>query len=188
LIDCAQGAFTGIILPKEVKDLERNQFDLSIGQPVEAEILGTDIVTDEGYFVISITKLKQQDAMKVILKQMENDEVITVVPTEANLGGLLVDMYGVKGFIPLSQLAPIHYPRVEDGDQEKIFAQLLQLLGQEFKVRIMNFDDGGRRMVLSEREAMREERAKIVAELKVGNQYDGTVSGLSSYGFFVTIG
>ncbi|MEY3197860.1 MAG: hypothetical protein RL023_633 [Candidatus Parcubacteria bacterium] len=96
LVDCAEGAFTGIILPKEVKDLERNQFDLSIGQPVEAEILGTDIVTDEGYFVISITKLKQQDAMKVILKQMEGDEVITVIPTEANLGGLLVDMYGVK--------------------------------------------------------------------------------------------
>ena len=44
-----------------------------------------DRFIEEGYFVISITKLKQQDAMKVILKQMENDEVITVVPTEANL-------------------------------------------------------------------------------------------------------
>lgn len=188
LVDCVDGAFTGIILPKEVKDLERNQFDIAIGQPVEAEILGTDIVTDEWYFVISITKLKQQDAMKVILKQMEGDEVITVIPTEANLWGLLVDMYGVKWFIPLSQLAPIHYPRVEDGDQEKIFAQLLQLIGTEFKVRIMNFDDGGRRMVLSEREAMREERQKILSEMKVGSQYDGVVSGLSSYGFFVTIG
>ncbi|MEY3197859.1 MAG: hypothetical protein RL023_632 [Candidatus Parcubacteria bacterium] len=52
----------------------------------------------------------------------------------------------------------------------------------------MNFDDGGRRMVLSEREAMREERAKIIADMKVGSQYDGVVSGLSSYGFFVTIG
>ena len=188
LIDCGDGAFTGVILPKEVKDLERNNFDITPGQPVEAEMLGTDIRTADGNFVISITKLKQQDAMKVILKQMENDEVITVVPTEANLGGLLVDMYGVKGFIPLSQLAPIHYPRVEDGDQEKIFAQLLQLLGQEFKVRIMNFDDGGRRMVLSEREALREERAKIIDAMKIGNEYDGVVSGLSSYGFFVTIG
>jgi small subunit ribosomal protein S1 len=188
LVNCVHDSFTGIILPKEVKELERNNFDVTVGQEVEAEILGSDIITEEGYFVISITKLKQQDAMKVILKQMENDEVITVVPTEANLWGLIVDMYGVKWFIPLSQLAPINYPRVEDGDQEKIFWELLNLLGKEFKVRIMNFDDGGRRMVLSEKEAMREERAQIVSELKVWNVYDGTVSGISSYWFFVTIG
>jgi ribosomal protein S1 len=65
---------------------------------------------------------------------------------------------------------------------------LLQLIGVEFKVRIMNFDDGGRRMVLSEREALREERAKIIDTMKIGNEYDGMISGLSSYGFFVTIG
>jgi ribosomal protein S1 len=59
-------------------------------------------------------------------------------------------------------LAPIHYPRVEDGDQEKIFEALLKLLGKEFQVRIINFDDDGRRMILSEREAYREERAKIM--------------------------
>lgn len=85
LVNCVHDSFTGIILPKEVKELERNNFDVTVGQEVEAEILGSDIITEEGYFVISITKLKQQDAMKVILKQMENDEVITVVPTEANL-------------------------------------------------------------------------------------------------------
>jgi hypothetical protein len=38
-------------------------------------------------------------------------------------------------------LAPLHYPRVEDGDQEKIFEALLKLLGEEFKVRIINFDE-----------------------------------------------
>jgi small subunit ribosomal protein S1 len=88
----------------------------------------------------------------------------------------------------LSQLAPIHYPRVEDGDQEKIFDALLELLGQEFKVRIINFDEDGKRMILSEREAYREERAKIMENLAVGNEYEGVISGVSSYGFFVTIG
>jgi small subunit ribosomal protein S1 len=85
-------------------------------------------------------------------------------------------------------LAPIHYPRVEDGDQEKIFEELLELLGKEFKVRIINFDEDNKRMILSEREAFREERQKIMDEMSVGNEYDGVVSGLSSYGFFVTIG
>ena len=77
---------------------------------------------------------------------------------------------------------------MEDGDQEKIFEELLKLLGHEFQVRIINFDEDGRRMILSEREAYREERAKIMETLNVGNEYDGVISGISSYGFFVTIG
>jgi ribosomal protein S1 len=77
---------------------------------------------------------------------------------------------------------------VEDGDQEKIFEELLELLGKEFQVRIINFDEDNKRMILSEREGLREERKKIMDTLEVGNEFDGVVSGLSSYGFFVTIG
>lgn len=188
LVNCFGGAFTGLILAKEVKTLERNTYDLTPGQEVEAELLGTEVMTDEGYYVISVSRLKQRDVWKQIMGQKERDEILTVIPTEANLGGLLVDMHGIKWFIPLSQLAPIHYPRVEDGDQEKIFEELLELLGKEFQVRIINFDEDNKRMILSEREGLREERKKIMDTLEVGNEFDGVVSGLSSYGFFVTIG
>ena len=188
LIDCEWGAYTGIILSKEVKNLERNGEDLAIGTEVIAEFLGSDIMTDEGFYVVSISKLRQKDVLDKMMSQQANDEVFTVIPTEANLWGLLVDMHGIKWFIPLSQLAPINYPRVEDGDQEKIFDALLELLGKEFKVRIINFDEDGRRMILSEREAMREERTALMDALEVGNEYEGVISGLSSYGFFVTIG
>jgi len=111
-----------------------------------------------------------------------------VIPTEANLGGLLIDMHGIKGFIPLSQLAPVNYPRVEDGDQEKIFDKLIALIGKEFKVRIITIDEDARRVILSEREALREERDEIMSTMAIENIYDGVISGLSSYGFFVTIG
>lgn len=188
LVDCSEGAFTGLILSKEVKNLERSWLDLTVGSELEAEILWTDVVTDEWYYVISISKLKQQDAWKKIVSQQEKDEVFPVIPTEANLWWLLVDFHGIKWFIPLSQLAPIHYPRVEDGDQEKIFDELLKLLGQEINVRIINFDEDARRMILSEREALREERKDIIDNLSVGNEYDGVISGVSSYWFFVTIG
>lgn len=97
-------------------------------------------------------------------------------------------MHGIKGFVPLSQLAPIHYPRVEDGDQEIIFEKLLDLIGKELRVRIINIDEDEKRIVLSEREALKEERENILKDLEVGKVYDGVVSGLSSYGLFVTIG
>lgn len=188
LVDCSEGAFTGLILAKEVKNLERTGENLSIGAELEAEMLGPDVLSDEGYYVISISKLKQKDILQRILEQKERDEAFVVIPTEANLGGLIVDLHGLTGFIPLSQLAPLHYPRVEDGDQEKIFELLLELLGKEIKVRIMHFDEDGRRIVLSEREALREERDEIMKKMAVGAEFDGVVSGVSSYGFFVTIG
>ena len=188
LVDCSEGAFTGLILAKEVKNLERSGEDLSIGAELEAEMLGPDVLSDEWYYVISVSKLKQKDILQKILEQKERDEVFSVIPTEANLGGLIVDLHGLTWFIPLSQLAPLHYPRVEDGDQEKIFELLLELIGHEIKVRIMHFDEDGRRVVLSEREALREERDEIMKKMAVGAEFDGTISGVSSYGFFVTIG
>lgn len=85
LVSCADGAFTGIILSKEVKDLRRNNYDLSVGKELEAEIMNTDIRSDEGYFVISISKLIQYDVWKNITAKFKEDDIITVVPTEANL-------------------------------------------------------------------------------------------------------
>lgn len=88
----------------------------------------------------------------------------------------------------MSQLSPVNYPRVEDGNQEAIFNKLIDLVGKEFRVRIITIDEDAKRVIFSEREAMREEREKIMSGLAVGNMYDGIISGLSSYGLFVTIG
>ncbi|HCB51091.1 TPA: hypothetical protein DEP21_00635 [Patescibacteria group bacterium] len=188
LVNCADDAFTGIILSKEVKELERSGYDLTPGKEIEVEIVNPNIRHEDGHYIVSITKLLQFDVWKAILKKFEADEVITVIPTEANLGGLLVDMHGIKGFVPLSQLAPIHYPRVEDGDQEAIFEKLLDLIGQELRVRIINIDEEEKRIILSEREALKEERENVLKQLEVGKIFDGVVSGVSSYGLFVTIG
>ncbi len=188
LVDCDNNAFTWVILSKEVKELERSGYDLDPGREIELEIVNTNIRHEDGHYIVSITKLLQYDVWKSIIKKFEADDIITIIPTEANLGGLLVDMHGIKGFVPLSQLAPIHYPRVEDGDQEIIFEKLLELIGKELKVRIINIDEEDKRIVLSEREALKEERENILKDLEVGKVYDGVVSGLSSYGLFVTIG
>ncbi|MDR0650401.1 MAG: hypothetical protein LBG59_03145 [Candidatus Peribacteria bacterium] len=121
LVDCENGAFTGVILAKEAKELKRSDVNLSSGIELELEIINPMIRHEDGYYIVSVTRLLQYDVWKTVIDQFEKDTIITVIPTEANLGGLLIDMHGIKGFIPLSQLAPIHYPRVEDGDQEAIF-------------------------------------------------------------------
>ena len=188
LVNCENGAFTGVILSKEAKELKRSQFNLDPSTELELEIINPSVRHEDGYYIVSVTRLLQYDVWKSVIAKFEKDEIITVVPTEANLGGLLIDMHGIKGFIPLSQLAPIHYPRVEDGDQDAIFDKLLALIGEEIKVRVINIDEEERRIILSEREALREEREKVLSELEVGKVFDWVVSGVSSYGLFVTIG
>lgn len=186
-VECDGWVFTAIILQKEVRDLERNKVDLSIWTKVSAELINPEIKHKEWYLIISISKLLQVDVWNNLIEKANTEEIMTVVPTEANLWWLLIDMHGIKWFIPLSQLAPIHYPRVEDGDQEAIFNKLLALIGKEFKVKVISIDEEEKRIILSEREALKEETNTILESLEVWNTYKWVVSGLSSYGFFVTL-
>ncbi len=186
-VECDDWAFTAIILQKEVRDLERNKVDLSVWTQIEAELINPDIRHKEWYLIISISKLLQIDVWNNLIEKANTEEIMTVVPTEANLWGLLIDMHGIKWFIPLSQLAPIHYPRVEDWDQEAIFNKLLALIGKEFKVKVISIDEEEKRIILSEREALKEETNNILENLEIWNTYKWVVSGLSSYGFFVTL-
>jgi ribosomal protein S1 len=56
------------------------------GTKVEVEIINPAMRHEDGYYVVSITKLLQQATWETLLSQSNTDEVITVVPTEANLG------------------------------------------------------------------------------------------------------
>lgn len=188
LVSCNDGAFLWFIYQKELKELEKIGHKLEMGKEIEAEIIDTRVRSEEGYFILSITKLMQYDIWKNFSDKARSDEVLTVIPTEANLWGLLMDVYWIKWFIPLSQLAPINYPRVEDGDQERIFDHLLKLIWKEFKVRVINIDEIWKRMILSEKEALREEREEILKNLEIGSEFDGVISWVSSYWMFVTIG
>jgi len=187
LIDCNDWAFTWVILSKEVKELERSKFELAPWREIEIEIINPSIRHEDGYYIVSVTKLLQYDVWKSLLSKFEKDDIITVIPTEANLWWLLIDMHGIKWFIPLSQLAPIHYPRVEDWDQEAIFKKLLDIIWQEIRVRIINIDEEEKRIILSEREALKEDREKVLAELEIWKIFDWVVSWVSSYGLFVTM-
>lgn len=86
LVDCLDGIFTGVILSKEVKELERSKFAMLPGTKVEVEIINPAMRHEDGYYIISITKLLQEATWETLLNQSNTDEVITVIPTEANLG------------------------------------------------------------------------------------------------------
>ncbi len=175
--------FTGLVVSKEVG----NTVDLSElkpGQSIEVMVLGDSI--ERGLLILSLKRANQIKNLTNLTKYHNSSEIITVRPTEANKWGLLVDIDGLKWFIPVSQLTPIHYPRVEGADPEKILAHLDSLVGQPFKVRVINVDEDGKKIIFSEKAAIEENREKALSTLKEGDIIEWVISGILSYWLFVT--
>lgn len=175
--------FTGLVISKELGNSV--DFDaLAAGQPIDVMVLGDSV--ERGLLILSLKRANQIKSLNTLNSNFESGEVMSVRATEANKGGLLVDIDGLKGFIPVSQLTPLHYPRVEGADPEKILEHLNSLLTVDFQVRVINVDDGGKKIIFSEKAAMEEQRTKALETLKEGDIVEWVVSGILSYGLFVT--
>src|SRR3989338_10443167 len=121
------GFLTGIISGKEARDKGDTMKNLNAGDKISAYVIGSE--NEEGYFVLSLRKASQERTWRSFLKAYDEQKVIKVKITEANKGGLLVLVDGIKGFIPVSQLAPLHYPRVDGANTGEILSRLTKLIG-----------------------------------------------------------
>lgn len=184
LVDLGEGQFTGVISGMHMHSSTDDASALNPGDTVEAIVIGEE--HNSGLFILSLRKASQMKLIKKLHSNFDTKEIITVIPNEANKGGLLIDLDGIKGFIPVSQLTPVHYPRVEGADPEKILEHLGKLVGKPFKVRVINVDKDGKKIIFSEKAAVEEQRLAALATLKVGDVVEGAVSGILTYGLFIT--
>ncbi|MCI0408984.1 MAG: S1 RNA-binding domain-containing protein, partial [Acidobacteria bacterium] len=142
---------------------------------------------DDGYRELSLRAAQLTTAWQRIKERKESGEVISTTIMNINKGGLIVEVEGVQGFLPLSQLSGEHYPKVEGGDTTKIVQALQKFKGQEFKVKIIDFSEEDNKLIVSER-AIREEAAKEeLAKLQVGQLIEGTITEVTDFGAFVKI-
>ncbi|MEK7126940.1 MAG: S1 RNA-binding domain-containing protein [Patescibacteria group bacterium] len=178
------GVATGIISGQEACDSSKTLKTVKEGDTISAYILEEE--NEEGLAVLSLRKASQQRTWDKFVGAHEQDESITVMPNEANKGGLLLNMDGIKGFIPVSQLAPLHYPRVNGADSSQILTRLQKLVGVPLLVKIINLDKEGGKLILSERAAEEEARQKSLGKLEVGQKIKGKISGIVNFGIFVT--
>ena len=182
LIDIC-GVTTGLISGREAKDSEDTIKKCKVGDVVSAYVIDNE--NEEGYIMLSLRKANQEKTWKKFNEAFEKQDVITVKATEANKGGLLLDIDGIKGFIPVSQLAPMHYPRVNDADANQILTRLQALVSTQFMVKIINIDKENGKLILSEKAAMEAQRKASLAKLKVGDKVTGKISGIVKFGIFV---
>lgn len=179
-----EGVATGIISGQESYDSAGTAKSLQPGDPVTAYVLEEE--NDDGLVVLSLRKASQKKTWNKFIDAYDQGESITVIPNEANKGGLLLNIDGIKGFIPVSQLAPLHYPRVDGADSAQILARLQKLAGVPLIVKIINLDRDGGKLILSEKAAESDKREASLGKLEIGQKVKGKISGIVKFGVFVT--
>ncbi len=175
----------GIVYPGEFYDSPDSMRALKAGATVTAMLL--EIENNDGYRELSLKAAQMTTAWQRIKERKDSGEVLSTTIININKGGLIVEVEGVQGFLPLSQLSGEHYPKVEGGDTAKIVQALQKYKGQEFKVKILDFAEEENKLIVSER-AIQEEAAKEeLSKLNVGDTIDGTITEVTDFGAFVKL-
>ena len=160
--------------------------DLKSGDAISATVV--DIENEDGYVEMSLKETSFEMVWKELEKKMEEGEIITTKILEANKGGLMIKIVGVIGFLPASQLSSDYYPRVSDGDKNKILSLLMQTVGKDMKVRIIGIDRDEGKLIVSEKATKKEKEKERISSLQIGDEIDGEISGIVNFGVFVKFG
>jgi small subunit ribosomal protein S1 len=158
---------------------------LEEGAGVTASVVDTEM--DNGYSLLSLRKAAKDRGWDEVQRMVDDGETIEVTAYDANRGGLLIELEGVRGFLPVSQLSAEHYPRVGSSDKDEILQRLNALVGKPIKVRILDADRKANKLIFSEKEAIKDGLADRFEKLKVGDNVSGVVTGVVDFGAFVNV-
>ncbi len=176
---------TGIVYPGEFYESAQAHRDLQKGMAVPAVLL--DIENEDGFRELSLRQAQMTSAWQDIKDRKDSGEVITTKITNINKGGLIVEINGIQGFLPLSQLGPEHYPKVEGGDISKIVQALQKYRGQDFQVKILDFNEAENRLIVSEKIILNDKLKEEIEKFKVGDITTGEITDVTDFGAFIKI-
>lgn len=170
----------GVIFRREV-----GSGSLKEGDAITTSVIDPEL--EEGYALLSMKRASKDKGWSELERLFEAGEIVEVSPYNANRGGLLIELEGIRGFLPVSQLSAEHYPRVSDADKDEILSKLNSLVGQILKVRILDVSRKDNKLIFSEKEALRGDVQERLASLKIGDVVEGVVTGVIDFGAFVNV-
>ena len=159
--------------------------NLEEGQSITVSVIDPEM--DEGHALLSMKRAVKDRGWDELQRVHEANEIVEVVPYDANRGGLLVELEGIRGFLPVSQLAAGHYPRVSGADKDEILQKLHALTNKPLRVRVLDVSRKDNKLIFSEKEAVKDDMQARFSELKVGDEVKGVVTGVIDFGAFVNV-
>ncbi len=171
----------GVVLRREIGHGQQLEAD----QKITVSVIDPEL--DEGYALLSMKRAVKDRGWDELQRVSDANEIVEVLPYDANRGGLLVELEGIRGFLPVSQLAAGHYPRVSGADKDEILQKLGALTNKPLRVRILDISRKDNKLIFSEKEAVKDDMQERFAKLKVGDEVEGVVTGVIDFGAFVNV-
>lgn len=177
------GVTTGVVRGRELFAESTDYNNIKVGDDVEATVIDTE--NENGEMELSFRFAGQKKAWEELRHLFTTGETVEVKVLEANKGGLIIRLNHITGFLPVSQLAPDHYPRVTGGDKNKILEKLKTYVGIGMTARVIDVNEEEEKLIVSEKAVWEEKQKSVIAQYKVGDTVEGEVTALADFGAFV---
>lgn len=171
----------GVVMRREIGHGQ----SIEEGETVTVSVVDPEL--DEGYALLSMKRAAKDRGWDELQRLFESQEIVTINAYDANRGGLLVEMEGIRGFLPVSQLAAEHYPRVSGADKDEILQKLNALVNAPLRARVLDANRKENKLIFSEKEAVKDDMQSRLTELRVDDTVDGVVTGVIDFGAFVNV-
>ena len=154
--------------------------------------------------ILSIDKAVGEKGWQVLKNVADSDQTVVGTLIGFNRGGAIVEVEGVQGFVPMSQLVTIsrqaiHSQHSQSGEATGVEEPSVESesdvsteIGKELTLKVLELDRDRNRAIFSERQVVMllrdEQKSKLIEELVEGEKKRGKVTGISSFGAFVDLG
>jgi small subunit ribosomal protein S1 len=177
----------GVITGRELEAIPAEErAALQLGQEIMVYVLSAE--DSSGNVVLSYTRAQEQKGWAEVEKLLEEGGAYEGKVDGFNKGGIIVPVFGLRGFVPASQLG-ISRRMAVTGDTPD--ARYAKMIAEPITVRVIEVDRKRRRLILSERAASSETRQsikeRVIESLKEGEVYTGKVTSLADFGAFVNV-
>jgi len=176
---------TGIIYGREFINAKDIIKKINVGDSIAGKVISLD--NPEGYIEISLKEARQALIWNEAEEAINSKTIYELPVQDANKGGLILVWQGISGFLPASQLNTAHYPRVADGDKDRILEELRKLIGQKISVSIIGAIPREGKLIFSEKSPELKNKEKIIGKYAVGDEVVGEVTGIVDFGVFIKL-
>lgn len=180
------GIIIGVVRGEELFGESKEFADIKVGDEVEATVLEDE--NENGEMELSFRVAGKQMVWERMAGHVKSGEVISAKVLQANKGGLMIQADALTGFMPVSQLNPDNYPRVQGGDKNRILEHLKKFVGNTIRVKVLDANQDDDKLIFSEKEVWEDEQKNILESYKISDIVEGEVSALTPFGAFVKFG
>lgn len=176
---------TGIIYGREYINARDIIKKINVGDSVAGKVVS--ISNKDGYIEISLKEARQALIWSEAEDAIRDKKIFELPILEANKGGLIIAWQGISGFLPASQLKTEHYPRVADGDKDRILEELKKLVGQKISVAIIGASPKEGKLIFSEKNPEQKNKDYIIGKYGLNDEVMGEVTGMVDFGVFIKL-